>query len=154
MDYQKLKELLVTKGKSQREMCSEIGINEPSLSGIKNGAKKAGIEMILKISKYLNVHPSVIAPEYNDFFDFLKKNDDKSINDQVEYNEDTIQISEQDNNKLFKYDQNMTNLINITNNLSFSNKELAISTKELALTTKEASSAMIEFARLIVVKDK
>ncbi|HOD55439.1 MAG TPA: helix-turn-helix transcriptional regulator [Candidatus Cloacimonadota bacterium] len=154
MDYQKLKELLVTKGITQREMCLEIGINEPSLSGIKNGTKKAGIEMILKISKYLNIHPSVIAPEYSDFFDFLSKNEDNLENNGSEFNNDVIIVNDIDNQKHLKYDQNMTNLINITNNLSFSNKELAISTKELALTTKEASSAMIEFARLIVQKEK
>ncbi len=128
--YDELKKRKIT----QKEMCKDIGIGEPSLSNIKNGTKTAGIEMVLKISKYLNIDPAVLSPEHKDLFpeySINTKDIERVVLDQLDVND-------------FK------KIINSNSYLSYATKELSTSVKELSISAKESNIALVELTKKII----
>ncbi len=120
MLYDKIKELLNEKKLTQRDMCKEIGITEQSFSGIKNGSKKAGIEMILKIAKYLNVHPLTIAPEYKELlsYDLVNSNIvDEVLNINKDCSSYNLTIALKSNNKLIESNEKLIDMNMETNTI-------------------------------------
>ncbi len=132
MDFKRMSELLKEQGKTQKEMCKEIGILEPSLSNVKNGTKKAGIEMVLKIAKYLKVNPIEISPESADLLEFAIS-DFKVIKSENKTETGARFLDNADVHKLLE-----------------DNSNLIYSNKELVLTNKEATIALVDLTKHIV----
>lgn len=92
MDIKKVDELLKASKISQKDLCKKIGIKEQSYSNIK-ASGVASIEIVLKIAKELNVHPSEISPEFSDLFNFSQKDDNQtSLNDNIGALADSIHV--------------------------------------------------------------
>lgn len=136
MDFIKVKQLLAEMGVTQKEMCEEIGLRESSLSGIKSGQKKAGIPMVLKIAKYLNVNPTEIAPEYESELKGLILA--SSTDTQTQPQKRTEQ----------KYGMyGIREALDVAVNLSLANRNLSE-------TAKESNTALIEIARYFIKKER
>ena len=145
MDFELITNELRKRKITQKKMCEDIGFDNAFFSNIKSGDKKVNIELVLKVAKFLNIHPAVLSPEHEEYFPEMLleayKKEDKPDNINIDMNE----VNNSDNESVKKLKNHVENLYAENSRLKDSllkEKDEISKLKDLLLNEKDEISKL------------